>query len=134
MNRACQTPGRGASPRVLAVGDQLVWIDCEMTGLDLTHDVLIEVAALVTIELGAEGDQLLDPPGPLVDEHPHGVQIAQPGAGGEGVGEVQVDLLGIPCRRSGNTSLSPPRRRLIQLALGEHPGDEVVLARCPHRR
>ena len=48
MNRACQTPGRGASPRVLAVGDQLVWIDCEMTGLDLTHDVLIEVAALVT--------------------------------------------------------------------------------------
>jgi len=30
------------------VGDQLVWIDCEMTGLDLTQDVLIEVAALVT--------------------------------------------------------------------------------------
>ena len=30
------------------MGDQLVWIDCEMTGLDLTHDVLIEVAALVT--------------------------------------------------------------------------------------
>ena len=30
------------------MGDQLVWIDCEMTGLDLTQDVLIEVAALVT--------------------------------------------------------------------------------------
>ncbi|MDU6252331.1 MAG: exonuclease domain-containing protein, partial [Cutibacterium avidum] len=26
----------------------LVWIDCEMTGLDLAHDGLIEVAALVT--------------------------------------------------------------------------------------
>ena len=31
-----------------AVNDLLVWIDCEMTGLDLTADALIEVAALVT--------------------------------------------------------------------------------------
>jgi oligoribonuclease len=30
------------------VGDLLVWIDCEMTGLDLVKDSLIEVAALVT--------------------------------------------------------------------------------------
>ncbi len=30
------------------MADLLVWIDCEMTGLDLTNDVLIEVAALVT--------------------------------------------------------------------------------------
>ncbi len=28
--------------------DRLVWIDCEMTGLDLVHDRLIEVAVLVT--------------------------------------------------------------------------------------
>ena len=28
--------------------DRLVWIDCEMTGLDLQADALIEVAALVT--------------------------------------------------------------------------------------
>jgi len=30
------------------VADLLVWIDCEMTGLDLGKDKLIEVAALVT--------------------------------------------------------------------------------------
>lgn len=30
------------------VNDRLVWIDCEMTGLDLGADALIEVAALVT--------------------------------------------------------------------------------------
>jgi oligoribonuclease len=30
------------------VSDLLVWIDCEMTGLDLRRDALIEVAALVT--------------------------------------------------------------------------------------
>ncbi|WP_081605992.1 oligoribonuclease [Rhodococcus sp. AW25M09] len=28
--------------------DKLVWIDCEMTGLDLSKDKLIEIAALVT--------------------------------------------------------------------------------------
>ncbi len=28
--------------------DRLVWIDCEMTGLDLRSDLLLEVAALVT--------------------------------------------------------------------------------------
>jgi oligoribonuclease len=30
------------------VRDELVWIDCEMTGLDLKSDRLIEIAALVT--------------------------------------------------------------------------------------
>ncbi|WP_308199873.1 oligoribonuclease [Actinotalea sp. K2] len=28
--------------------DRIVWIDCEMTGLDLTRDALIEIAAVVT--------------------------------------------------------------------------------------
>ncbi len=30
------------------MSDRLVWIDCEMTGLDLQRDLLIEIAALVT--------------------------------------------------------------------------------------
>jgi len=30
------------------VSDLLVWIDCEMTGLDLRRDALIEVAVVVT--------------------------------------------------------------------------------------
>ncbi len=38
-------------------GDRLVWVDCEMTGLDLGSDLLIEVAALVTdSELNVLGD------------------------------------------------------------------------------
>ncbi|AVT30242.1 oligoribonuclease [Plantactinospora sp. BC1] len=32
----------------MVVADLLVWVDCEMTGLDLGKDALIEVAALVT--------------------------------------------------------------------------------------
>ncbi|RLV49763.1 oligoribonuclease [Nocardioides mangrovicus] len=39
------------------MSDRLVWIDCEMTGLDLGADALIEVAALVTdFELQVLGD------------------------------------------------------------------------------
>lgn len=37
--------------------DRIVWIDCEMTGLDLMADALVEVAALVTdSELNVLGD------------------------------------------------------------------------------
>src|ERR1700709_1661246 len=32
----------------MAAADRLVWIDCEMTGLDLGIDELVEVAAVVT--------------------------------------------------------------------------------------
>jgi oligoribonuclease len=39
------------------MNDRLVWIDCEMTGLDLAADALIEVAVLVTdYELNVLGD------------------------------------------------------------------------------
>ncbi len=37
--------------------DRIVWIDCEMTGLDLAADALVEIAALVTdSELNVLGD------------------------------------------------------------------------------
>ena len=37
--------------------DRLIWVDCEMTGLDLTRDALIEIAVLVTdFELEVLGD------------------------------------------------------------------------------
>jgi oligoribonuclease len=38
-------------------GDRIVWIDCEMTGLDTTADAVVEVAAIVTdSELNVLGD------------------------------------------------------------------------------
>src|SRR5688500_9847485 len=40
--------GPGATRSLIVVADLLVWVDCEMTGLDLGKDALIEVAALVT--------------------------------------------------------------------------------------
>lgn len=48
------------------MNDKLVWIDCEMTGLSLEHDALIEVAALVTdydLQVLGEGvDLVIKPP------------------------------------------------------------------------
>ena len=38
----------GVGLLLIAVRDELVWIDCEMTGLDLKSDRLIEIAVLVT--------------------------------------------------------------------------------------
>lgn len=49
----------------------MVWIDCEMTGLDLKQDALIEVAALVTdgeLNVLGEGvDLLIKPPAEALD-------------------------------------------------------------------
>jgi oligoribonuclease len=48
------------------MNDRLVWIDCEMTGLDLKRDALIEVAVLVTdgeLNVLGEGvDVVIRPP------------------------------------------------------------------------
>jgi oligoribonuclease len=54
------------------VNDRLVWIDCEMTGLDLRADALIEVAALVTdFDLNVLGDGIdvvIKPPSEALDQ------------------------------------------------------------------
>jgi len=59
----------------------MVWIDCEMTGLDLTSDLLIEVAALVTdaelnvlgegvdVVIGATADELARMPDVVREMH-----------------------------------------------------------------
>jgi oligoribonuclease len=57
---------------VPGVNDRLVWIDCEMTGLDISADALIEVAALVTdFELNVLGDGIdvvVKPPQQALDQ------------------------------------------------------------------
>ncbi len=54
------------------MNDRMVWIDCEMTGLDLRQDALIEVAALVTDSelnvLGTGIDVVIKPPPGVVDQ------------------------------------------------------------------
>ena len=55
-----------------AANDRLVWIDCEMTGLSLENDALVEVAALVTdFELNVLGDGIdviIKPPAEALEQ------------------------------------------------------------------
>ncbi len=54
--------------------DRLVWIDCEMTGLDLASDALVEIACIVTdgelnpVDTGI--DVLIKPPAEALDGMP----------------------------------------------------------------
>jgi oligoribonuclease len=54
--------------------DRLVWIDCEMTGLDLAHDALVEIACLVTdgqLNMLDDGINLvIKPPAEALDHMP----------------------------------------------------------------
>jgi oligoribonuclease len=77
--------------------DRLVWIDCEMTGLDLTSDELVEVAVVITdydlqpvdpgFAIVIKADQsaidgmndfvrAMHTTSGLIDEIPHGVSLA----------------------------------------------------------
>ncbi|WP_314037847.1 oligoribonuclease [Dietzia sp. CH92] len=50
-------PTSSPTPHQESKNDRIVWIDCEMTGLDLSNDRLVEIAALVTdSELNVLGD------------------------------------------------------------------------------
>jgi oligoribonuclease len=56
------------------MNDRMVWIDCEMTGLSLAHDALVEVAALVTDSelniLGEGVDIVIRPPAEALESMP----------------------------------------------------------------
>jgi len=66
-------PG-GAHLKVRHMNDRMVWIDCEMTGLSLSDDALIEVAALVTDSelnvLGEGVDIVIRPPDQALETMP----------------------------------------------------------------
>jgi oligoribonuclease len=65
--------------------DRLVWIDCEMTGLDLAQDALIEIACLVTdgeLNLLDDGvDEIIKPPPEAVDQMPDVVRAMHTSSG-----------------------------------------------------
>jgi oligoribonuclease len=66
------SPAGPTSRSSRAESDRIVWIDCEMTGLSLADDALIEVAALVTDfelnQLGDGVDVIVKPPPAAVEQ------------------------------------------------------------------
>ena len=58
MNESCFRFTSGIHKRMststgTVEGSRLIWVDCEMTGLDLRKDVIMEIAVIIT-----EGDTL----------------------------------------------------------------------------
>lgn len=68
----------GVRHKVGRMNDRMVWIDCEMTGLSLADDALIEVAALVTDSelnvLGEGVDIVIRPPDAALETMPEVVR------------------------------------------------------------
>ncbi|MET0740394.1 MAG: oligoribonuclease [Candidatus Nanopelagicales bacterium] len=67
------------------MNDRLVWIDCEMTGLDLARDALVEVAVLVTDSelnvLGDGVDVVIRPPAQAVEQMVEVVRVMHTASG-----------------------------------------------------
>jgi oligoribonuclease len=87
------------------MNDRLVWIDCEMTGLDIERDALIEIACLVTdaeLNLLDEGiDLVIKPPAEALETMPEVVRemhttsgLLEELAGGIALAEAQELVLG----------------------------------------
>ncbi len=87
------------------MNDRLVWIDCEMTGLDIERDALIEIACLVTdAELNMSDDGIgliIKPPAEALETMPDVVRdmhttsgLLEELAGGISLAEAQELVLG----------------------------------------
>jgi oligoribonuclease len=113
--------------------DRLVWIDCEMTGLDLERDALIEIACLVTdgsLDVLDEGlDLVIKPPPEALDQMEDVVREMHTASGllselaaGVTLAEAQDQVLGYVRKY-----ISEPRR--VPLAGNSIATDRVFIAR-----
>ncbi|MBO0816262.1 MAG: oligoribonuclease [Actinobacteria bacterium] len=115
------------------MNDRLVWIDCEMTGLDLERDALIEIACLVTdgsLNLLDEGiDLVIKPPPEALDQMEDVVREMHTASGllnelasGVTLAEAQDQVLGYVRKH-----IAEPRR--VPLAGNSIATDRVFIAR-----
>ena len=94
----------------------------------------LELTLGVTVEGGAQGDELVDPRRTLVDQDAHGLDVAQPGPRRERVGEVEVGRVRVLVEHGRDPALGPARRGLLELRLGEDAHPHPVDLGRPDRR
>ena len=109
-----------SSPRLMAMSEApLVWIDCEMTGLDLSRDALVEVACIVTdAELNPLHDGL-------------SVVIKPPAAAVEGMGDFVREMhttSGLINEFDSGVSLEQAQKMLVDYVKGLTGGVRAPLA------
>ena len=91
-----------------------------------------ELPSAVEVEDGPEGDELVDPAGAFVDQHPYRRRVTEVRPRLEGVGDVQVQGVGVLVQHRGHPTLGPPCRGLVQHALGQETDPEAHGAGGPH--
>jgi oligoribonuclease len=100
------------------MNDRLVWIDCEMTGLDIERDALIEIACLVTdaeLKLVDDGiDLVIKPPAEALETMPEIVRemhttsgLLDELAGGITLAEAQSQVLDYVRKHVGEARKAP---------------------------
>ena len=115
------------------MSERLVWIDCEMTGLDLDRDALVEIAALVTDSelnvLGEGVDVVIRPPEAALEQMPDVVREMHEASGllaqlesGSSVEEAETRVLDYVRRHV-------PEERKAPLAGNSVGTDRAFLAR-----
>ena len=85
-----------------------------------------ESTLIVPIERGTQRDEIANPARTFLDEHPHGVDVAEPGTGGQRVGQMQIGGIGIATQNCGHPALGPAGGGLLEITLGEHAYAEPV--------
>jgi oligoribonuclease len=116
--------------------DRLVWIDCEMTGLDLARDALVEIACIVTdgqLNVADDGiDVIIKPPAEALDHMPEVVREMHTASGllaelpsGVTLGEAQDMVLGYIRQHV-------PEARKVPLCGNSIATDRAFLARDMH--
>ncbi len=91
-----------------------------------------EIPPGLAVEHRTEPDQLVDTTRPLVDEHPHGVDVTESGPRRQGVGQMKVGGVLVASHRGGDAPLGPARGRLGQIGFGEHSHPEARRCGQPH--
>ncbi len=119
----------------MTTSDPLVWIDCEMTGLDLSADALIEVAVIVTDyelrPLGAGLDLLITPPASALEQMDDFVRSMHTASGLLAELEGGMSLPQAQDRIMEHVTSLVPEPRTAQLAGNSVGTDKAFLALLP---
>ena len=125
--------GLDQSPLHLGPGRRPSGMDHARVGVPTLAGQSQEPAGL-PIEVHPERDQLMDPARALVDQNPHRLLVAEPGAGGQRVGQMQIGRVLVPSQYGGHAALGPPGGRLRERALRQHAQRRRLRRRLRQRR
>ena len=93
-----------------------------------------ETARRLSVEDGAERDQLLDPTRPLLDEEAHSLDVTEACPCSERVGQVEIGGVLVGPEHCCHAALGPPGGRDRELCLGDHTDRKTRISQPDRHR